>query len=291
MLVALLRARGRAAAEADAELQGTLAALVAAAGRAWPAVRLAPAVFLPYLAARIPDGPELLAALHALRVTDLYLACGCAEGDAAALTAFEQHVLPAVRAPLARLGLPPAVIDDVKQGLREYLFVVEDGPAHIRAYAGRGALARFVQVAAVRRASNVQRRRRTDGEPQSGALLEVAVDGMDPEVAYLKGRYAAEFSVAFRDALGTLSHRSRNVLRLHFGEGLNIAAIGRVYHVHRATVARWIGGAREALLEQTMRALRDRLGLGTAELESLLELVRSRMDVTLTSSLGARPER
>ena len=55
--------------------------------------------------------------------------------------------------------------------------------------------------------------------------------------------------------------------------------------MHRATAARWIVSAREALVDETKRQLRGRLGVSGAELDSLLGLVRSQIHVSLNRLL------
>ena len=50
-------------------------------------------------------------------------------------------------------------------------------------------------------------------------------------------------------------------------DGMTITEIGALYRVHASTVARWIARSRQTILDQTRRLLRDRLRLGTQELE------------------------
>jgi hypothetical protein len=52
--------------------------------------------------------------------------------------------------------------------------------------------------------------------------------------------------------------------------------------VHRATCARWIEAARAKILRGIREHLREALGLGSAELESAIELVRSQLDLGLS---------
>jgi RNA polymerase sigma-70 factor (ECF subfamily) len=52
--------------------------------------------------------------------------------------------------------------------------------------------------------------------------------------------------------------------------------------VSRATVARWLASARDELKERTLNELVGRLKLPEAELESVLELVRSQLELSLS---------
>ena len=68
-------------------------------------------------------------------------------------------------------------------------------------------------------------------------------------------------------------------------EGLAAETIGRMYQAHRATVARWIARAQKEVMVATRRALERELGLGRAEVDSLIRVVQSRLDLSLGSFL------
>ena len=68
-----------------------------------------------------------------------------------------------------------------------------------------------------------------------------------PEGKLDRARWLSCLEHGLAHALERLSPRERNVLRMHYGHALSIDAIGRVYGVHRATVARWLSTARESL--------------------------------------------
>jgi RNA polymerase sigma-70 factor (ECF subfamily) len=118
------------------------------------------------------------------------------------------------------------------------------------------------------------------------AALEVASSRDDPELSYMKELYRESFRAAFRAALDGLGAREKNLLRQHFVDGLGIDALGRMYGVHRATAARWVQSAREALLAATRREFAARTRVSKRECDSLLRLVQSRFDVTLRRLIG-----
>ncbi|HWQ29246.1 MAG TPA: transcriptional regulator, partial [Dehalococcoidia bacterium] len=66
--------------------------------------------------------------------------------------------------------------------------------------------------------------------------------------------------------------------------------VATVYRVHRATGARWIAQARAALLERLGAELRRRLRADTREVASLVRLLESQLDVTLSRLLAFEPE-
>ena len=65
-----------------------------------------------------------------------------------------------------------------------------------------------------------------------------------------------------------------------------IDQIGGLYHLHRASAARRIAKAREALLVGTRAALARRLGVPAERLGSVLELVASRLEASVERLLG-----
>lgn len=258
------------------------AAAIADARVAWPAIEVSADAFNAYLAEHLP-GTDDLAALH---VADLFLACGCAHGDAAAIAAFDAQCLSVVDRALPKLGLDAATIDEVKQRLRRSLLVPEHGPPRIVGFAGRGALRSWVRVLAVHEAWGMLRT--TRAHVDEDRLVDLASAGASPELEYLKRMYRQNFERAFRGAIQALSARERTLLRQHFLDGVGINELAVLYRVHRATIGRWIENAREAVLATTRQRLMDSLDVPRAEIESILRLVLSRIDMNLRPLLAHR---
>jgi RNA polymerase sigma-70 factor (ECF subfamily) len=245
------------------------------AGRAaWPDVAVASEAFAAYVEAHAAE-PGDGVRLHA---GDLYLCCACAEGNPIALAAFERRYLAPLAGQVVRSGTTADVAAEVVQDLRERLFV---GRLTIHRYDGSGALAAWLRVAAVRAASNARRdaTRRAQLLAADGSLQTLPV--IDPALALVKRRYGEQFSGALRDAFAALDEEARNVLRLHFSDGLNLDAIAKVLGISRATAGRRMLAARERVRDETLRLLGERIAVGPEELESLLAVVRSTLDVSL----------
>jgi RNA polymerase sigma-70 factor (ECF subfamily) len=68
-------------------------------------------------------------------------------------------------------------------------------------------------------------------------------------------------------------------------KGANIDTIGKIYDVHRATVARWIVNTERQLTDHVKRHFRDQLGITGSECESLARGLKSRLDLCLDSML------
>ena len=97
--------------------------------------------------------------------------------------------------------------------------------------------------------------------------------GDSPEIAAIKYRYRDQLRHALEQSLQALPAREKTLLRLTVVDGLNIDAIGAIYRVHRATVARWLVRVRA----QVFAEIRERIGLRNqptvSELRSLLVLL------------------
>jgi len=75
------------------------------------------------------------------------------------------------------------------------------------------------------------------------------------------------------------------LLHQHALDGLSIDKLAAFYRVHRATTARWLDAARQAVLDGTRRELVSRLQLSVNELDSIMRMIGSRLDVSLPELL------
>jgi RNA polymerase sigma-70 factor (ECF subfamily) len=122
---------------------------------------------------------------------------------------------------------------------------------------------------------------REDSASSSGDSPLPAARSEDPELGFLKRHYRADFKAALEAAICALEPGQRALLREHFLEGLSIDELGRRHNVHRSTAARWVVRGREALLEGMRAQLMRRLSVSAPELDSLMGLMRSQLDVSL----------
>src|SRR5262249_4708310 len=110
-----------------------------------------------------------------------------------------------------------------------------------------------------------------------------------PELLHLKSLYRAEFRAALVTALGSLSERQRSLLRFAFAQGLDHAQIATVYSVHRQTVSRWLDDTRMELTARTLEQLSTRLRIPPTELDSILRLIRSGIELSFEKHIGSEP--
>ena len=231
-----------------------------------------------------PATPQsILETLSELDLEDLAFALACASGQPAAIATLEREMIEAVPKALVRLRPDARLVDDVRQELREKLLVAAHGKPKILDYKGRGPLAAWVRVVAMRIAYTHLRERTADGRSDDVAAFETLADGGDaPDVAHFKVTYAAEVRGAFQEAVAALPAEVRAVLRAHAIDGLTIDQIGALYQVHRATAARWLQQARATLLDALRASLKRRLGVEADACDSIVALVQSRIDLSMT---------
>ncbi len=272
------RARHEPPAVRDADLGAALRRLFDEGRRAWPGVDLGIEAFVGYLAERA-GGPLP----SEVRGPDLYLACACVTRGRGAIESFDRAYLAQMGAYLARLGPTPAFVDEVRQEVRDKLFMSSDAaPPRIAEYHGKGALANWVRVVALRVAMNMRRQPwPAADDDDDGELDRPAPD--NPEMAYEEERYREAFDEVIRGAVAALDSEQRRLLRLHFADGLTLDALAVELGVHRATVARRLAAARAALRLEARRRLQIALGVRESELESLARVMRSRLDLSLRS--------
>jgi RNA polymerase sigma-70 factor (ECF subfamily) len=278
--------------EAIQDLDRRLWALVAEGRAAWPDLPLDAKILVQFVAHHLtPDMAD--AALDGLRPADLYLACACAQGMTAAINAFDRDYMREVDIALARMRIMAPRVADVKQLVRQRLFVgggttgAPTSAGKIAEYGGRGDLRRWVRSVAVRTCLNDLRKGKREILVDDDQLIaQHAISQDDPEVEYMKRTYSNEFKAAFTEALTQLGPREQTLLRYHHVDGLNIDEIGAIYRVHRVTAFRWIEKAKELLVKATLDTLRARLKLPADELDSVLRMIRSQIHLSLIRHLG-----
>jgi RNA polymerase sigma-70 factor (ECF subfamily) len=260
------------AAKPDPE---AVASWVADARARWPKIALDADAFAEHLAGLGRAAPAFAA--------DVYLAAACATGDPAALRVLDDDIVARVPSMVRRLDGAAAFGDEVAQAVRVRLLVKDaDDAPRIARFNGDVPLAAWVRVVALRVALNAKRGGETAPPPDDRVLG--ATD--DPEIEYLRARYNEPFTQAFGDALAALGDDDRTILRLHYVDGLNIEGIGRIYGVHRATVARWLARIRSEVLEAARVRLAAQLGADADEAESVIGVLAGELDMTLSRILG-----
>ena len=130
---------------------------------------------------------------------------------------------------------------------------------------GRGQMGSTV----ARRLAIGEKRKADPAEPV-GDPPERLVPGGDPEIDLIRRENKRAFNEAVRDALAVLTPESRTLLRLSYLERVGIDKLAVMFQIHRATAARRVVAAGDALRAETLRLLKERLGLNDAGLRSFI---------------------
>lgn len=255
--------------------------IIGAAQRTCPTFHVPPDVFVAYLRERLPvDIPQPIA-LRRMHTSDLYLACACAHGDPQAFAVFDERCLCHLDRVLGKIGIATDVIVEVKHDVRFRVLVGDRGRAEIVNFCGRGDLRGWLSVIATRQALQRQLRARREVSMDDDELMQRIVAPDDPELDYVKRVYREEFKGAFEGVLRALPDREQTLLRLHYVDGLTLDELASLYRVHRATAARLLSRARALVLDGTRERLMSRLEVSSNDLDSILRMIWSKIEVSL----------
>lgn len=258
-----------------------LTAAYARARGAWPGVAVDEERFVAHL-------QRLLRSIQGgvadeLEIADIYLTLACAAGDDAALAALERTYVPPLRGRLAKLGLDAAGIDETLQLMRTELFGPRDGAEpRILDYSGRGQLAGWLRSVAIRTGLRVRR------TAPNHAALDSNVPGTiadDVELAYMRKTYGDAFRRAVRVALDELPAEDRLLLKQRYRHQLGVEELGALHGVNAGTISRWVAAARDRLGEATRALMMKELGVDRDDLASILRLIESDLDITLSHTI------
>ena len=260
-------------------LEGALSQALGAARAAHPEIsRVSDEDLVRHLAS-CAGGAVALESLHA---ADVLLALACARGDERALAELDRRIAQVVPRAVARLRSGSTFVEEVRQILSQRLLVPAAGAAaRVLDYRGKGPLERWLRAAALRVALNLLESDKSSREQGESAIRALADQGEDPERQHLRRRYAPQLKEAVETALQGLSPRERNFLRLYFVEGLTVEQIGAMQGAHKSTVSRWLTRARETVGAQVRQLLGERLRLSAPELESLMGVLQSELELSL----------
>ncbi|HEU0037309.1 MAG TPA: sigma-70 family RNA polymerase sigma factor [Kofleriaceae bacterium] len=221
------------------------------------------------------------AALGALHGDDLFVAHAAVLGDPRAVLEIDRRLRAQIAAVVKSLGESRGFADDLEGDLRDHVLAPrETKPARLASYTGKGPLDGWLRVTITREALRARKHAGRSSNPlDDDAELP---DAVAPELEYLKAAYRDAFRSAFRAALATLDDRQRNLIALHYGDGVGVEQLGQMYRVHFSTISRWIAAARDKLFDTTRDHMRAHVPGGDEELAEIMALLQSRLDVTIS---------
>jgi RNA polymerase sigma-70 factor (ECF subfamily) len=252
-------------------------------GARWPELPLPFEAFLAHVRPHL--GVLASIGLEQSSAEDLFLVAACLQRLPGAVDRFDAFAWPQLERHLRRMERETERLAEMRQVLLVRLFV-PDAPGalpRIAEYSGRAPLAAWLRIAAKRLLLNAMR----DGARITGlgdSYADKAASG-DVELSFIRGRYEEDFSGALREAVGALSDEERLALQLRYREDLNSDQIAVVLKTSRATAARRVVSAREALAHKVREVLRARLDLSQTGLEQLIGLFSTSLVPALAAEL------
>jgi RNA polymerase sigma-70 factor (ECF subfamily) len=271
----------------DPALAAILAAALSEARGLWPDIAVEPERFAEYAAERMPEDQPADQAAASMALVDLVLAFAAGAGDPRALEALDQRIARAVAMAGDVARAPVAMRDEAAQVVRTLLLVPRpERPPAIFDYTGRGPLGGWLRIIASREVVRLAKRGGREVELGDALLADQALGADDPVLRGLKERYREELADAFRAALAALGPKERTLLRYQLMDGLSIDDIGVILRVHRATAARRLARVRDGLVADTRARLAEKLRIADDEVQSIIRLVQSELDVSIIRHLG-----
>jgi RNA polymerase sigma-70 factor, ECF subfamily len=216
------------------------------------------------------------------RAADLYLACACVEGLPAGIAEFLARFADRIPLFLGRFARNPDLVAEVRQTIVTRCLIGNGAkrPALV-SYSATGSLEGWLRATAVREALMLQRRAERDTH-EVEAVLDSPSEWMDREVSLIKEIYREPVSHAFASACAELDAEERALLRLHYVEGVTTANLAKMFGISRATLIRRLASTRETLLTRVKAALKRTAGVADQDFDSLLQLVKSQIDLRLS---------
>ena len=232
------------------------------------------------------DQPDRPAVAHP---RELALATAASRGDESAIAELELLARATIDAACRRFASATHTPDDLRQILRERLFVAQPGQRpKIADYAGQGFFENWLRVTAVRIFIDLGKRKdRVREAPAADEDVLAMPEPRDLALDVVKAEYRGAVTAAMHEAARQLEPGDRHLLRQHLVANLSIDQLGAVLGIHRATAARRIARAREQLVVGTRKELATRLALDEVALDEVIGLVMSRLDVSIGALLAS----
>jgi RNA polymerase sigma-70 factor (ECF subfamily) len=243
-----------------------------------------------FLAKHLKVG-QIAAHLARLPPADVYVAVACAAGEPAGQRELDARLRRVAKQALAGFRLGEVAVDELLQSVRSRLLVnlEEGGEGKLASYAGQGSLDGWLGITLARAALRSLRSHRPDAANADGEEAEAferLTSAEDPQLAAIRERCGPLLKAAVERAFAQLPDEQRTLLRLHLIDRLTIDDLAIILHTHRATAARRLARARNAIIESARLETIAALGLDDSEFASLGAVLASQFDLTLARVLG-----
>ena len=252
---------------------------------------------------RPPDSAEFIAYVNSLRLSDLALACACAEGSELAwehfVCKYREDLYAAARAIVGSSG-PDGAYETRARELADSLYAELYGLADstdsrrslFRYFHGRSKLSTWLRAVLSQRHVDMLRAAQrwepleNDAEPVDRAGLRTPARVADPDPD--RARYLSLLQGSLVKALGNLNPRDRLRLSSYYIQDLTLAQIGRILGEHEATVSRHLDRIRRALRHEVESSLHGEHRLSPEQIDLCLEYALDDWPHDLSCALSGR---
>jgi RNA polymerase sigma-70 factor len=213
--------------------------------------------------------------LASLHLSDLAVACACAEGSNAAWDHFVREFRPGLYRAAQAID-PSGGARDLADSLYAELFgLTTEGGArrsHLDYYHGRSALGTWLRaVLSQRYVDRVRSRKSLEPLPDDETPQAIAAPYTTPDPAW--PRAVQRLRLALKAAVAALAPRDRLRLTCYHAQSMTLAQIGQMLGEHEGTVSRHLTRTRKALRATVERDLRERERMSEAEIVECFALV------------------
>jgi RNA polymerase sigma-70 factor, ECF subfamily len=206
---------------------------------------------------------------------ELYLCCGCSLGVLEACRRLESDYFPAIKASLARQCGRQDFVEEILQQTRERLLVGAE--RRIASYRGAAPLSSWLRRVARRLASDLYRKenkyRRLFAALKWGYALDGSEAAASPEASCSNAsdsRYLGQLERALVAAMLRLPIEERQLLHLHYVEGLSVDDIARCHQRDRSNVYRRLNQIKARIKRWSLALAEEQTGiLNREELDAL----------------------
>lgn len=259
---------------------------------AWAEVDVTLDEFARYLSARLRPDAEPSEPWAGLHLADLYLACGCAYGDAAARRGLRRTFGEEMQRSAARLHEVDANAEALAVEVEEALLGVESASPRIAHYDGRRPLRAFIR-ATVRRvhegAASPPLGVDSMPTPRPHARAEGPAPAASREADALAEHLGPESRTAFRTAvdkvMAEVGARARSAAVDHFAHARQVDALAEGLGAPTAQVTRWLGDVCRRVSTRAREELIEQYGFTGGKLDAAAAAIDGRLDELLAARL------
>jgi RNA polymerase sigma-70 factor (ECF subfamily) len=140
-------------------------------------------------------------------------------------------------------------------------------------------------VTAQRIALSLRRHEAAEERAADRLGAEPALVDDDPELRFIKQHLRDQFRRAVTEAVDALPEHERMIYRLHVVDGVTVERIAKMYGVAHSTVSRRMAAAREQIVEEAKRILREEMRVDANDFDSMARLLVSQLDLSVSRLL------